>query len=62
MAEELLPFTSSYMSSLVTVLSDEDLHKSGLLSEDTLDSKYHAMRDQADKARPPLDPSIKHAG
>jgi len=58
MAEELLPFTSSYMGSLVTVLAEEDLHRNDHFVEETLDERYQAMRDHVKKASPKLDASI----
>lgn len=54
MAEELLPFTTSYMGSFVTVLAEDDMKRNDHFSEDTLNERYHAMKDHVRTASPPL--------
>lgn len=57
--EELLPFSSEFLSALVTVIDDDDLKEWNQYSEQTLSERYNNARDHVTNASPPLDPEIE---
>lgn len=57
MAEELIPFTTDFFSSLTTVVDEEDLKKANQYSEKSLNEQYKEKKEHVEKARPPLDPA-----
>jgi hypothetical protein len=58
LVEELIPFTTEFLSALVTVVDDEDLKKWNQYSDKTLQERYSAARDVVTKASAPLHPEI----
>ena len=56
--EELVPFTTEYLSTLVTSVDDEDLKQWGQFSEETLQERYHKAKDTLQRANAPIDPEI----
>ena len=56
--EELVPFSTEFLSTVVTSIDDEDLKQWGQYSEETLQERYNKARETIKRANAPLDPEI----
>jgi len=58
MVEELIPFSTEFLSTLVTSVDEEDLKIWGQYSDQTLQERYDNAKETIAKANAPLDPEI----